>query len=294
MLCRYRLSRSFFFGIVLSVIFVGVLYSQTQEFTNSYGPNTLSSVSAVRSSPPTSAAMKVEELRFLLGVAAEDPVILNNLAVFYATENRLNDALELSMRSVSLDGKHAGTRINLARIYDRLGRTEKARAEAAAAAVLDPKSVRIRSYACELELVLGHGREAADCYRRILQEFPRRADVRLMFGAALIKSGQFAEAKKVLERERTESPHDTAVLSLLATVHYNMKEYVKCTALLKQAVEANPDDPRLRYNLGVSYLATKNRPGALSQYNLIKGSDPVLAGKLYRSLYQRYILDVRK
>lgn len=238
--------------------------------------------------------LKLEELLADLRGSPDDPITHNNLAVYYFTVNRIDDALKSSLRSVALDGKHAATRLNLAVIYDHIGQTERARQEAAIAAGLDPDNPRARGMLCELDLVLARNRESVGCYRSLIRDFKPQFDVRLKFAIALVKAGDLIEAESVLEKLRLEQPDEPGVLSTLANLYFRQKKYEKSAIVLKQAVEQDPDDARLRFNLAMSYLAARNRPGALSQYNLIKQSNPDLAGTLYRALFRRYILDVRQ
>jgi Flp pilus assembly protein TadD len=292
MLCRFCLPRCALLALACLSILAESFYSQIRPPARNSAVNGEPDYQILVRSAFERFGITLDDLTTQLKVSPADPVLLNNLAVLYAAENRLDDALETGLRSVSLNGGIAATRMNLAVIYDRLGQTERARQEAGFAAALDPKDFRIRSCVCELELALRHDREAADCYRRVLAEFPPQTETRLKLGAALIRSGQLIDAKTVLEQARAEEPNDPEILSVLANAHFRLKEFDQSTALLKAAVERHPDDARLRYNLGISYLALKNRAAALSQYNLIKETSPELAGKLYRSLFHRFILEV--
>ena len=291
MICRLRFTQVLLF-FALTVPGFGEAFSQTRGYTTADAPAKLDSVNALSAdaAPKGRIEALLEELRRL----PEDPITLNNLAVAQAAAGQLDEALETAIRAVEADGTSAAARVNLAAIHDRLGNTESAHDQAAEAARLDPDNVRARGFVCELELVLPRPAEAVDCYRKLNSDFPGQYDFHLKLGVALVKARELPDALGLLESMRTEHPDDTRVLNTLANVHYRMKDYEKSAGILKHAVELDPDDPRLKFNLGMAYLALKNRPAALSQYNLIKQSSPELARKLYRSLFQRYLLDVRK
>jgi tetratricopeptide (TPR) repeat protein len=91
----------------------------------------------------------------------------------------------------------------------------------------------------------------------------------------------------------SEHPADFHVINTLASVYYHAGDFRKSIELLKPAVEQNPDEGRLRLNLGMSYLAMGNRAAALSQYNLIKDSSPDAAELLYRQLSAKYVVTAR-
>ena len=292
MLCRF-FSMQIVFSLAVTIALSGDARPQKRGYLNSESPAKLSSAHPL----PTDVnkgTSRIDELLDELRRSPDDPITLNNLSVAYAAAGQLDKALEAALSSVEIDRASAVARVNLAAVYDRLGQTEQARAQAAVAAELDPNSARARGFLCELELVLGRASESAECYRKLIAAFSEQYDFQLKFSIALLKAGELSEARGILEGMRTTHEGDIRVMNTLANVYFRMKEYEKSAAVLKEAVELEPEEPRLRFNLGMSYISTKNRAAALSQYNLIKESSPELAGKLYRSLFQKYILDVKK
>jgi tetratricopeptide (TPR) repeat protein len=279
------------------LIVVGILsgdaHPQTQGFSaaEDLAPLTRDARSAAKTS---TAPSKIARLLQKLRRSPEDPVILNNLAVAYAADGQLDRAIETVRHAVEQDAASAAIRVNLAAIYDLTGQSELARSEAAEAVRLDAKNVRARGLLCELELVTGHLNVSADCYRDLNADFPGEYDFQIKYGVALMKADKLDDARDLLEKMLAAHDRDVRVMNVLASVHYMMKNYERSSELLRSAVELDPDEPRLRYNLGISYIAMKNRPAALSQYKLIKESSPELADMLYRSLFQKYILDVKK
>jgi len=282
------------FGLLFVGFFASHLYSQSQPLNSNYLASApRDSAPETRKAPATAESAIIRELRAQLENAPDDAVLLNNLAVRYTSANQLDKARQASLRSVSNNGQIASTRINLAIIYDRLGDYDKARAQAGVAGRLEPRDLRVRNYGCELDLVRGRNTEAVKCYRQLMNEFPPQRELRLKYAVALMMSGDLTDARKLMEAIHKEYPNDAMTLSGLGNVLYRMKEYDECAAFLKQAVEINPDDARLRFNLGMAYLAAKNRAGALSQYNLIKEEDPKLAKTLYERLYAGYVISAK-
>ncbi|MEO8649272.1 MAG: hypothetical protein ABI539_08915 [Acidobacteriota bacterium] len=53
----------------------------------------------------------------------------------------------------------------------------------------------------------------------------------------------------------------------------------------------DPANDQARFNLGVVQLVKRNRPAVLSQYRILKGSNPNLADQLYKMLYRRLVVD---
>lgn len=294
MLCRLRLARVLVFGLLFVGFCVNHLYSQSQPLNSNYIASAPRNTAPEKPKEPATAENTIiRELRAQLESSPDDAVLLNNLAVRYTSANHLDKALQAGLRSVANNGQIASTRINLAIIYDRLGQYDKARSQAGVAARLEPRDLRVRNYACELDLVRGRNTEAVGCYRQLMNEFPLQRDLRLKFAVALMMSGNLSDARKLMGALQKEYPNDAMVLSGLGNVLYRQKEYDKCAVFLKRAVEISPDDARLRFNLGMAYLAAKNRAGALSQYNLIKEADPKLAKMLYRWLYAGYVISAK-
>jgi len=223
-----------------------------------------------------------------------DPIIQNNIAVLYSVKGEPQKALAFSLRSIAARPDIAETQLNLAGIYDQLKQPDKARIHAMLAVKLNPKYLRARSFACDLDIAAGFDKKAAECFGGVVADFPNDAESQMKFGIALMRSGQAARAKEVLLQSRLREPRNLHLINALAIVHFRMKDYEPAAALLKEAVEADPANNILRFNLGICYLALKNREAALSQYSLIKESSPDLAGKLYRGLFNRYVISAKR
>lgn len=223
-----------------------------------------------------------------------DPAALNNLAVAYARSGRLSEALEAGLRSAAIRSDVVVTQMNVAVIYDRLGQTKLARERAALAVTLAPGQLRNRVYVCELDFALDRLRDAVVCYRSVVRDFPTEYVNRHNLGTLLIRLAQFSEARIELEKVREKDPQNPYVLNTLGMAYHGLKEHRRAAQLFKEAVELDPDRPEFRYNLAVSYVALKNRDGALSQYNLLKQRDSKVAQSLHRILFGKYILDARR
>ena len=74
--------------------------------------------------------------------------------------------------------------------------------------------------------------------------------------------------------------------------YFDDKRYADAVVVFKKAVELDPDEHGLRFNLAIAYLSNGNKEGALSQYRLLKEADPKLADQLYRILFRDKVVSV--
>ena len=91
-----------------------------------------------------------------------------------------------------------------------------------------------------------------------------------------------------------QAPYPTVLMyNTLGYAYYMKKRYPQAANTFKQAVELDPDNPNIRYNLAIVLTTENDRAGALAQYNLFAalvmvtgapGTATPLADQLYRDL----------
>lgn len=295
MLCHSILN-AIFIGAAFLILFVDKIDAQVPFEKKFTIENPRKRISAL----PRAAANrkvetnKLEEILSELKKSPDDPIVLNNLAVAYALEGRLKEALSASLRSVSISDKFAATQLNLASIYDRLGQTDEARLWTKKAITLDPTNLNARIFYCDIDFGLERYDEAGKCFRGVVGTFPDDLYSRLKLGISLLRTNQLDEARPELEKVRIHEPQNIYMLNALGVVLYKQKKYKDCAAVFKEATEIEPEKHEIRFNLAACYLALGNRPGALSQYNLLKTSHPETAKQLYQALFKKYVVQVNK
>jgi tetratricopeptide (TPR) repeat protein len=150
--------------------------------------------------------------------------------------------------------------------------------------IAPPQNVE-RTKECELLLLGNHNQEAVNCYQNVIKTIPLDVVSQVNYGIGLMRLERWSEALSVLEGSAPEMQHDAKLLNAVGMVRYHIRQYKTAVEAFKQALEINPDQKDVRFNLGLAQLASRNKPGALSQYRLLEESDPALAQALYRIIY---------
>ena len=95
-----------------------------------------------------------------------------------------------------------------------------------------------------------------------------------------------------MEKAAKSIQTDATVLNALGVVYFTKKRYDEAVDSFKNAVETNPDLSELRFNLAIAELACKNKPAALSQYNILKKDNSKLADQLYQAMFSDKVINV--
>ena len=157
-----------------------------------------------------------------------------------------------------------------------------------------PKYVRARAQLCELLILSDKDTEAVPCYGEMAKITKLDELEQTYYAVALMRSGD-ADQVISLVTPLVSGPQPTALMyNTLGDAFYLKKSYPQAARNFKQGVELDPDNANIRYNLAVVLIAQNDRAGALSQYNLIKRTNPALADQLYRALNRGKIIYVNE
>jgi tetratricopeptide (TPR) repeat protein len=105
--------------------------------------------------------------------------------------------------------------------------------------------------------VQGDTNAAAKAYERILSpdRYPRFAPAQRQLAIlSLERDPQSARALELAQRARVSLPNDPAVLRVLGIVSFHQKDYRGSVRSLNEAIRIHPDDPELRFYLGMAFL----------------------------------------
>jgi tetratricopeptide (TPR) repeat protein len=221
----------------------------------------------------------------------KDAVLFNNVGAAYF-EFKMYDKAENAIRRAVVINNHPAFLTNLSIIYDVQGRTSEAITVVQRAIAQSPRYARARTQLCGLMMTSKHDADAILCYEELSKIAPLDLLDQTYYAAALVHSKNFDKAINILT-PLAKSPQPTsAIFNTLGFAYYMKKRYTQAADAFKQAVEIEPENPMLRYNLALSLTAVNNRVGALSQYSLLKEKDPALADQLYKYLYRDKIIFV--
>jgi tetratricopeptide (TPR) repeat protein len=237
----------------------------------------------------------VEDLDSIIKDAPErqdNPVFMNNLAAAYARLSEYDKALTAIKRAVEVDPNRSEFWMNMSVIYEHLKQMELALDAAKKAVERDLSSLRARTQSCDLSLLTGNNPEAVACYEAAMKMGQLDTSSSINYGAGLVRMGRAAQAVPILRVAADQFKQSFAARNALGTALFDTRDFVGAVAAFKSAVEMAPDNVMVRYNLALAQMAIKNRPGAISEYNFLKTSDPALAEKVYQMLTRDQILSV--
>ncbi len=73
----------------------------------------------------------------------------------------------------------------------------------------------------------------------------------------LVQSGKKQEAIAAVQEARKDAPDDSALMMSEANLYYELKDIPNYQRIIKEAIEKNPNDPELYFNLGVTNSNSK-------------------------------------
>jgi len=103
--------------------------------------------------------------------------------------------------------------------------------------------------------------------RTAIQAEPEKAELKLDLMLALLKTGGFVEAEKILDALPANLATDDRAIKAKARLTFaSILKNAPPAAVLEQAIASNPDDCRARHYLGVHYLLEDKTEAGLEQF----------------------------
>jgi tetratricopeptide (TPR) repeat protein len=223
-----------------------------------------------------------------------DVVELNNLAVQSTLENRYGEAEALLHKAIEAQPRIAKFHRNLSILFERMGRLDKALESARTAANLSPGDASVVERLCTIEFDSHNWTAAIGCYEKLGSIQPLDGLSGSDYGMALLRAGKTDRSLEVLQKAAGSDPPVAVAMNSLGIAYFELQRFDDAAAIFKRAVETAPDNFEFRYNLAVTQLSLRNRESAISQYNILKTSDPKLASRLYQMLFSEMIVVVPK
>ncbi|MEA2824923.1 MAG: protein O-GlcNAc transferase [Alphaproteobacteria bacterium] len=116
--------------------------------------------------------------------------------------------------------------------------------------------------------------EAADAYRKILNDNPKHFDALLFLGLLHLQNGRVQEAERVLCEAVTLNPNSLAALSMHATALQQMERREQAIALLDRLLALRPDHAPSWNNRGNMLLESGRIEDAVQSYDRALALDP--------------------
>jgi len=224
---------------------------------------------------------------------SKNAVLFNNIgATFY--KRQMYDKAELAVRHAIAINYHPAFLTNLSIIYDVQERYPEAISAAERAVNQSPRYARARNQLCELLMVTKRDAESVQCYDELAKLTTLDAAAETYYSIALMRDGNADKVISILS-PLVQAPNPTVLMyNTLGYAYYMKKRYPQAASTFKQAVELDPDNASVRYNLAIVLTTENDRAGALAQYNLIKRTATPLADQLYRDLNRDKIIYVNE
>jgi tetratricopeptide (TPR) repeat protein len=171
-----------------------------------------------------------------------------------AEKNDSEEPVRLLQDAVAAEPAYADARIDLALVYFRAGRLDKASAEAAEVVKVDPHNVRALQLMGNVEFAQGNFAEAAEHLHTALG---LQGDFETAYSLALAYLSQHKLAEtKLLFDELLNDMGSTPQLHVLIGRAYRETGYLdEAIREFKKAIELDPHYPRVHYYLALAYLA---------------------------------------
>jgi Flp pilus assembly protein TadD len=222
---------------------------------------------------------------------SKNAVLLNNIGASYF-DRKMYDKAENALRRAIALNDHPAFLTNLSIVYDVEKRIPEAITTAQRAVTQSPRYVRARTQLCELMMVTKRNQDAVLCYDEMAKVTQLDPLAQTYYAFVTLKDGETDKAISMISSVIKAGQPTALMYNVLGRAYFEKKRYSQAAGAYKEAVEIDPNNPQLRYNLAMSLTATNDRAGALSQYNLMKGNSPDLADQLYRVLYSDKIIYV--
>lgn len=189
----------------------------------------------------------------------------NMLGLVYYSASRLDDAIEAFRRAVEINPSYTEASLNLAVVYNELGRFDKSaevytlakQARKDSHSYLDPfvkgKLANMHSNLARIYKDMGFYAEAVEEYKKALKLRPEFADIRTSLGVSC----------------------------------RDMRDYNAAVSELQEAVRQNPAYPESRIQLGLTYYAMGSRENARSEWESVLRDHP---GHKMASMYMNLLL----
>lgn len=187
--------------------------------------------------------------------------ILQFLGVVCCQAGDLEKGTYYLRNAIAKGGDSADNRLNLAKAYVDMGKTEKA-AELCEGAIAE-KSVELQRLRADLLKAQGRAREAIWKYEDLVAANPDNFECWNNLGNARHAQGDFDGAMIALQRARDIDPKSSLVHINIARLLTSMDRHEEACLMLEKAALLNPQDPQPLLDLGRALTAIDHAANAL-------------------------------
>ncbi len=127
--------------------------------------------------------------------------------------------------------------------------------------------------------------EAVGLFADVAVRDPEFSAALTQLGVVYELQGRHELAADACRRAYSTSSGDLEALLCLGVAHYHLELYDEAGLSFAAVLDADPDNARARYGLGLCKLFKEDRDGAIQDYVQLKKLDPELARDLYQRIF---------
>jgi tetratricopeptide (TPR) repeat protein len=201
-----------------------------------------------------------------LDVQPKNDLAHNNLAVAFADEGKLGQALDHYAAAVAANPSNGIAQVNLGMTLNKLGRQAEAIERLRIALELNPASDGAHAVLGRLLLLHGEVDNAVSHFREALRLRPDASDYYFYLAEALMAADNFDEAAAVASEGLRLAPGFAAGHHQLGMALVRLQRWPDAHASLQTAVNLLPQEASFRCDLALAFYELGQKQKALDQY----------------------------
>jgi tetratricopeptide (TPR) repeat protein len=233
------------------VISAGVLCAQTRS-----SPQELLK-QAIAEHQAGKLADAVRDYRTFLDMYPDVVQVRSNLGAALAAQGQYQEAIVEYKRALNI-APNPQISLNLARAYYKAAQFSSAIEQLEKVTNPDLQALQLLA---DCNLTLGENKKVIELLKPLQRSDPDSLAIAYMLGMALIRDGQAAEGKLVIDQILKHGDSAEARL-LMGTTKFGANDYAGALADLKRAVELNPNLPDAHAYYGLALLGTGDQQRA--------------------------------
>jgi choline-sulfatase len=240
------------------------------EKRGAFGTLTATEATALIALGRVEEAVKLLDAR--LGEHPDDPELLTSRASIYLAVGAFDEGETLLRRAVAADALHHRSRLTLAAVLERNGRTDEAIGLLEDLLKIDPGHAEALARIGVIKL--GDPGAARAYLEEAVRLQPRRADYLLQLGVCYLRLGDHRRAEASLRRGLELQPDDPDLLNNLSIVLTLDQRYGEAEPILRDLLNADPAFAEARNNLALCLLYQGRLSEAESEARRVLATGP--------------------
>jgi len=193
-----------------------------------------------------------QALRTALKQAPRDPSALGLLGVVLDAQNRFDEAASAYQQALAQAPRSPALLNNLGNHYMAMGKPEQARAAFLKVVAVDPHHANANLQLAELAISKKQGTTALKYLDQLSREASASPEVAVQRARSLKLAGQGKAATDLLEEVENRAGTDTRLAFSVGMVLVEWEKYAEAELAFTRALDADPTDFDILYNLGLA------------------------------------------